>query len=120
MPHATSATAKATSNQAIKAIDKTESEPRQIRSSSESNNIGKVTNNGIITILAVSIEIIWKMEKKQITIDFDNQPKAKEPMKGEVVRLEREAKNQIIIDFDNQPNCKEPAEGEIHRIERKP
>ena len=29
------------------------------------------------------------MEKKQITIDFDNQPMAKEPMNGEVERLER-------------------------------
>jgi hypothetical protein len=28
------------------------------------------------------------MEKKKVTIDFDNQPMAKEPMKGEVVRLE--------------------------------
>ena len=33
-------------------------------------------------------------KKKQITIDFDNQPRAKEPLKGEVQRLERKPKKE--------------------------
>ena len=50
-------------------------------------------------------------KKEPIIIDFDNQPMAKEPAKGEVCRLNREALIQEQeIDLDNESNMEKEKE----------